>query len=104
MKSESKSVKRIYGFGITLIVIAIILYAVFTTEPFSPQTGIAMRPFSDSWSASNGTTWRLDDASTKMLNGAELRKRLPDDLGDGDCFCFSSRNVCVKVRIDDEVI
>ncbi len=104
MKSESKSVKRIYGFGITLIVLAIILYAVFITEPFSSQTGADMRPFSDSWSASNGITWRLDDASTKSLNGAELRKRLPDDLGDEDCFCFSSRNVCVIVRIDDDVI
>ena len=104
MNSESKSVKRIYGFGITLIALVLILYAVFSTEAFSQQTGERMHSFSEGWSASNGTTWRLDDANTKILNGAELRKRLPDDLGDGDCFCFSSRNVSVSIRIDNEVI
>ncbi|MBR4542973.1 MAG: diguanylate cyclase [Lachnospiraceae bacterium] len=104
MRKESKSVRRIYGFGITFIFIAMVLYSLFSTEAFSPESGKNMRSFSDGWSASNGTTWRLDDASTKKLNGNELRKRLPEDLGDGDCFCFSSRNVCVNVRIDDEVI
>ena len=104
MKRESRSVKRVYGFGSAVIFMALLLYSLLFTEAFGTEIGQDMHSFSEGWSASNGTVWRLDDASTKRLNGAELRKRLPDDLNDGDCFCFSSRNVCVSIRIDDEVI
>ncbi|MCR5596629.1 MAG: GGDEF domain-containing protein [Lachnospiraceae bacterium] len=104
MKRESRSVKRVYGFGSAVIFMALLLYSLLFTEAFGTEIGQDMHSFSEGWSASNGTVWRLDDASTNRLNGAELRKRLPDDLNDGDCFCFSSRNVCVSIRIDDEVI
>ncbi len=105
MHQNTAYVKKIYTIIYFVFLAITILYTVFFTDFFSPGAKKRVLDFSDGWTISTGE--ELSIAQIKRRRYAEtvtLEKKLPDDIGDMDSFCFQSKNVNVVAWIDDEEV
>lgn len=90
-------------FAVFSLILFIVIVALTTGGEMS--TGDLPVYFGDGWSDSSGNVSdisdiRVDDMGVSPIMG----KKLPDTLSDGDCLCFESYNLNVRVMVDGEEI
>ena len=97
--------RKIYSTLFVLALFILVLYIFVESGHIAATNDEKMRPFSDGWSAGTGEPLKLTQARPGNFGGTyKIEKRLPDDIGDNDCFCFESRNGSIYIYVDNRKV
>lgn len=98
--------KRTYTYLFILATVLYIVLVCMTNAHLSEFDAEKLVYFSDGWTLEGmDNKIRIDDINTRLFeDNTVLIKQLPDNLTDNDSICFGSRNITVKVYVDDREI
>lgn len=83
-----------------VIVISLLIASLFFSDAFSRDYLPEMTDYNDYWHDEDGDVWQITDINVRDLGGSIiLTKTLPYYIFDGDCICFESKNVNIKVSV-----
>ena len=83
-----------------VIVILLLIASLFFSDAFSRDYLPEMTDYNGDWHDENGNVWQITDINVRDLGGSIiLTKTLPYYIFDGDCICFESKNVNIKVSV-----
>ncbi|WP_029231077.1 GGDEF domain-containing protein [Butyrivibrio sp. VCB2006] len=92
----NKILNRIFA----AVVILLFVIALFFSDAFSRSYLPEMTDYNDEWLDENGNSYKISSLNVKDHGGKiVLTKKLPYYIFDGDCLCFESRNVNIKVMM-----
>lgn len=104
MEHKGYIAKNIYAIIFSAAVFLIIAFVLMSTDVLH-QESVHDTSFSTGWRSSTADDVNVDDLSTADYGGSiTLYKDLPVDLTDDDSICFESKNVNLKVWIDDREV
>ena len=80
------------------VVIVLFVSTLFFSDAFSRNYMPVMTDFNEDWADEYGNTYSISDVNVRNFGGSVvLSKKLPYYIFDGDCICFESKNVNIKV-------
>lgn len=104
MQENKKSLSTIRKLNIVFVAIAVVLFAgtLLFSDAFSLEYLPEMTDFDSGWCDEEGNLYKLSEIkNSDYKNGViTLSKKLPIYLFDGECICFESKNVNIKVSLD----
>ena len=107
MEYENKTVSTriIYYILFTILYWSIIIYAFCFVRADKMDEKTYLTNFCDNWISESGDVYNIDQVVAGDFEGrVVLFKVLPEDISDGDNIFFESKNVNLKLYLDDEVI
>jgi diguanylate cyclase (GGDEF)-like protein len=93
-------INKIVGCVYAAFVLIVSVVSLINSDAFSRSYLPEMTDYNSEWLDEYGNVYEIDDLNVKDFeNSIILTKKLPYYIFDGDCICFESRNVNIKVSV-----